>query len=131
MKRCTHAVGLAVGLAVVLAAGACGGDKAASKPDDKSAPKPAEASAAKEAAEAAANTAECLRLEDHVFEIMPRPETGHGEPDPKRRAELVAQLPVEDIEQCAAVKDRKAIACMLHAADVATMRACIPPPKQD
>jgi hypothetical protein len=81
-------------------------------------------------AEIAAATTECLRLEDHVFEIMPRPETGHGEPDPKRRAALVAQLPVEDIDQCVAVKDRKAIACMLKAADEATMRACIPPPKK-
>jgi len=81
-------------------------------------------------AEIAAATAECVRLEDHVFEIMPRPDTGRGEVDPKRRAQLVAQLPVEDIDQCVAVKDRKVIACMLKAADEATMRACIPPPKK-
>ena len=81
-------------------------------------------------AEIAAATAECLRLEEHVFEIMPRPDTGHGEADPKRRAALVAQLPIEDTDQCVAVKDRKVIACMLQAADEATMRACIPPPKK-
>ena len=119
MKRATLAVGLWVVVGVALATGACGGDKASSAA--------AAAASDKESAEAATNTAECLRLEDHVFEIMPRPETGHGEADPKRRAELVAQLPVEDIEQCAAIKDRKVVACMLHAADVAAMRACIPP----
>lgn len=110
MKRAT--------LALLVVAAACGGDR----PSSSAAAAPSD----KEAAETASNTAECLRLEDHVFEIMPRPETGHGESDPKRRAELVAQLPVEDIEQCAAVKDRKIIACMLQAADVATMRRCIP-----
>jgi hypothetical protein len=126
MKRCTLTAMLVVGLGFGLSVTACGGDK--------SPPAAAETPAAKEEADSpantAANTAECLRLEDHVFEIMPRPETGHGEPDPKRRAELVAQLPVEDIEQCAAVKDRKVIACMLHAPDVTAMRACIPPAKE-
>jgi len=73
---------------------------------------------------------ECRRLEDHIFEIMPRPGAEHGEADPKKRAELVAQLPVEDIEQCAAVKDRKVIACMQAAPDEKSLRACIPASKE-
>lgn len=80
--------------------------------------------------EVAARKAECRRLLDHIFEIMPRPGADHGETDPKKRAELVAQLPVEDFEQCAAVKDRKVIVCMLEARDVAALRACIPASKE-
>jgi hypothetical protein len=79
--------------------------------------------------EIAQRKAECLRLEDHIFEIMPRPGAERGEPDPKKRAELVAQLPVEDIDQCAAVKDRKVIACMQAASDEKSLRACIPASK--
>lgn len=80
----------------------------------------------KDSPEVAQRKAECRKLEDHVFEIMPAPGASHGETDPKKREKLVAQLPVEDIEQCAAVKDRKVIACMLAATDVAALRACIP-----
>ena len=73
--------------------------------------------------------AECTRLLDHIFEIMPRPGADHGEADPKKRAELVARLPVEDFEQCAAVKDRKVIVCMKEARDATALRACIPASK--
>jgi len=122
MKRLTLAM-------VLVLAGACEAKKAA--PGDTVVFKPAGAprTAESEAAEAAAYRAECLRLEDHVFEIMPRPGAERGEPDPKKRAELVAQLPVEDIDQCAAVKDRKVIACMQAASDEKSLRACIPASK--
>jgi hypothetical protein len=84
----------------------------------------------KDSPEVAQRKAECRRLEDHIFEIMPRPGAEHGEADPKKREALVAALPVEDIEQCAAVKDRKVIACMQEARDVATLRACVPASKE-
>jgi hypothetical protein len=77
-------------------------------------------------AETAPNKAECLRLEDHIVRITPRPGGGGPETDPARIAALVARIPIEDIEQCAAVKDRKVIACMQAAPDVAALRACIP-----
>ena len=70
--------------------------------------------------------AECRKLEQHIVEITPRPGGGGPETDPARIAALVARIPIEDIEQCAAVKDRKVIACMQAAADVAALRACIP-----
>lgn len=87
----------------------------------------------KESPEVAQRKAECRRLEAHIFEITPRPgATGaeRGETDPKRIEELVAKVPVEDIDQCAAVKDRSVIACMQAARDVAAMRACIPAKKE-
>ncbi|HMG20086.1 MAG TPA: hypothetical protein VK607_02170 [Kofleriaceae bacterium] len=77
-------------------------------------------------AEASPNRAECRKLEDHLMRITPRPGGGGPETDPKRIEALVARVPVEDIEQCAAVKDRKVIACMQAAPDVAALRACIP-----
>jgi len=83
----------------------------------------------KDTPEVAQNKAECRRLEAHIFQITPRPgETGaeRGVTDPKRIEELVAKVPVEDIQQCAAVKDRRVIACMQAAPDVAALRACIP-----
>jgi hypothetical protein len=83
----------------------------------------------KDSPEIAQRKAECRRLEAHIFQITPRPgETGaeRGVTDPKRIEELVAKVPVEDIQQCAAVKDRSVIACMLAAPDVAQLRACIP-----
>jgi hypothetical protein len=76
--------------------------------------------------EAAERKAECRRLEEHIFRITPRPGGERPEADPGRIAELMAKVPVEDIEQCAAVKDRKVIACMQAAADVTALRGCIP-----
>ena len=104
--------GFALALAAVLAAGC---------ESEKDSPADAE------------HKAECRRLEAHIFEIMPRPGAGgaeRGETDPNRIAELVAKVPVEDIEQCAAVKDRQVIACMQAAPDVAKLRACIPQKKE-
>jgi predicted aldo/keto reductase-like oxidoreductase len=70
--------------------------------------------------------AECKKLEAHIIQITPARGGGPPETDPKRVEELVAKLPIEDIQQCAAVKDRKVIACMMAATDVAKLRACIP-----
>ncbi|HEY0483639.1 MAG TPA: hypothetical protein VGD37_39240 [Kofleriaceae bacterium] len=87
----------------------------------------------KDLPEVAEQKAECQRLAAHIFEITPRPgETGaeRGETDPKRIEALVAKLPVEDIQQCAAIKDRGVIACMQAAKDVAALRACIPAKKE-
>jgi len=80
----------------------------------------------KDAPEVAQRKAECRRLEEHIFRITPGPGGQLPATDPGRIADLVAKLPVEDIEQCAAVKDRTVIACMQAAPDVATLRACIP-----
>ena len=80
----------------------------------------------KDSPEVAQRKAECRRLEEHIFQITPRPGAEHGETDPKRIEELVAKVPIEDIQQCAVVKDRAVIACMQAAPDVAALRACIP-----
>jgi hypothetical protein len=74
--------------------------------------------------------AECRALEKHLFQITPRVAGSAPEADPKRLEELVAKVPVEDIEQCAAIKDRKVIACMQAAGTVAAVRACIPAKKE-
>jgi hypothetical protein len=74
--------------------------------------------------------AECRALEKHLFQITPRAPGGAPEADPKRLEELVAQVPIEDVEQCAAIKDRKVIACMQAAGTVAAVRACIPAKKE-
>src|SRR5579859_4974509 len=79
----------------------------------------------KDSPEVAQRKTECRQLEDHIFQIMPAPGAEQGIADPKRRADMVAKLPVEDIEQCAAVKDRKVIACMQGAPDVAALRKCV------
>jgi hypothetical protein len=76
--------------------------------------------------EVAQRKAECRALETHIVQITPRPGGGGPETDPRRVEALVARIPIEDIEQCAAVKDRKVIACMQAAPDVAALRACIP-----
>jgi hypothetical protein len=81
----------------------------------------------KDTPDAAQRKAECRRLEDHIFRITPQPGAEHGQTDPARLAALMAKVPAEDIEQCAAVQDRKVIACMQAAPDVAAVRACIPP----
>ena len=79
----------------------------------------------KDSPEAAQRKAECRRLEEHIFRITPGPGGERPEADPGRIAALMAKVPVEDIEQCAAAKP-EAITCMLAAPDVATLRACIP-----
>ena len=82
----------------------------------------------------------CRQLMEHIFQITPRPGSDRPETDPARIKELAAKLPIEDIEQCAAVKDPvkkgepappegqtpKVIACMQAATDVAALRKCIP-----
>jgi hypothetical protein len=103
----SFAVALIVLLFVVLA-GAC---------EDKS---------ENDSPEAARNTAECRRLEEHIFQITPGPGGARPVTDPKQLEGLMAKVPIEDIEQCAAVPDRKVIACMQAAPDVAALRACIP-----
>ena len=95
-----------------------------------------------ETPEAARRKAECRQLMEHIVQITPRPGGGGPETDPARVKQIVAKLPVEDIEQCAAIKDPvppggsaeahpvaktpRAIACMQAAPDVAALRACIP-----
>jgi hypothetical protein len=94
----------------------------------------------KDSPEVAARKAECRQLMEHIVRITPRAGGGGPETDPARIQQIVAQLPVEDIEQCAAVKDPvkegepappegqtpKVIACMKAAADVTALRACVP-----
>jgi hypothetical protein len=84
--------------------------------------------------------AECRQLMDHIVRITPRPGGERPESDPAQIQRIVAQLPVEDIEQCAAIKDPvqpgqpapppgqtpRVIACMQAAGDIAALRACIP-----
>ena len=80
---------------------------------------------AKDAPEAAQRKLVCRQLEKHIFRITPGPGGELPASDPARIVELMAKVPVEDIEQCAAAKP-EAITCMLAAPDVATLRACIP-----
>lgn len=94
---------------------------------------------AKDTPEKAARKVECRKLNEHIFQITPESKalldeaarTGAAAAgDDARRAklgELVAGVPIEDIEQCAAA-DPKVIACMQQAPDQAALRACIPPP---
>jgi hypothetical protein len=86
--------------AAVLALGAC---------DDSEKDKP----------DVAARKAECKKLERHLYEISP--ET----PKDANLDALVAKVPVEDIEQCAAAHP-EAVACMQTAADYKAVRNCIP-----
>jgi hypothetical protein len=95
-----------------------------------------------ETAQAAAtqHKAMCRQLIEHILQITPRPGSDRPETDPARIKELAARIPIEDIEQCAAVKDPvkkgepappegqtpKVIACMQAATDVAALRTCIP-----
>jgi hypothetical protein len=96
----------------------------------------------KDSPKVAQRKAECRQLMEHIVQITPRPGGGGPETDPARVKQIVAKLPVEDIEQCAAIKDPappggggtetdpaktpRAIACMQAAPDVAALRACIP-----
>jgi hypothetical protein len=90
--------------------------------------------------ETAQRTAMCRQLIEHILQIAPRPGSDRPETDPARIKELAARVPIEDIDQCAAVKDPikpgepappegqtpKVIACMQAATDVAALRQCIP-----
>jgi hypothetical protein len=90
--------------------------------------------------ETAQRQATCRQLIEHILQITPRPGSDRPETDPARIKQLAARVPIEDIEQCAAVKDAvkqgepappeggtpKVIACMQAATDVAALRACIP-----
>jgi len=89
---------------------------------------------------AAQHKVTCRQLLEHILQITPRPGSDRPETDPARIKELAARIPIEDIEQCAAVKDPvkpgepeppegqtpKVIACMQAATDVAALRKCIP-----
>ncbi len=67
----------------------------------------------------------CRQLMAHIFQITPRPGSDRPETDPARIQELVARVPIEDIEQCAAVKDA-VFTCMQAATDARALRKCIP-----
>ena len=96
--------------------------------------------AEKETPAQVAERAACRTLMAHIFQITPRPGGVGPETDPARIQALVSSVPVEDIEQCAAVADAvkpgdpsaqnvrtpKVIACMQAANDVAALRGCIP-----
>jgi hypothetical protein len=79
----------------------------------------------------AAGAAECRKLEEHIVQITPRPGGGPAETDPARIQQIVAKLPVEDLEQCTAVlkgcKPGKecVIDCLRRATDPASLRGCI------
>jgi len=79
------------------------------------------------------NTPECKRLQEHIFRISPESRSrleGLSEVEQQNQIDqLVAKVPVEDIEQCTAAEPA-VIACMQKAADIAAVRACIPPPKK-
>ena len=84
-----------------------------------------------DAPELAARKAECRKLEEHIVQITPPPGGGQAETDPARIQRVVAQLPVEDLEQCAAaLLDCKpgapcVIDCLRRATDPASLRGCI------
>lgn len=89
---------------------------------------------------AAQHKVTCRQLIEHILQITPRPGSDRPETDPARIQELAARIPIEDIEQCAAVRDPvkqgepeppegqtpRVIACMQAATDVAALRKCIP-----
>lgn len=79
-------------------------------------------SESQESAEEAAKKQECRAIIAHLFEISP-------ETAGKNSAELVKQVPIEDLEQCS-VADPAVLACLKTAPDVAAVKACIPPPKK-
>jgi hypothetical protein len=86
-----------------------------------------------DAPDVARRKAECKRLEAHIFRISPETRgrlAGLSEAEQQKLIDqLVAGVPIEDIEQCAAAEP-KAVACMQAAPDIAAIRACIPAPKK-
>lgn len=71
-----------------------------------------------DAPEVAARKADCKTLLRHIIEISPQ--RGSRSTD-----EVLAEIPVEDIEQCGAAYP-EVVACMKKAADVAGVRSCVP-----
>jgi len=98
---------------VAVLASACGSDK----PDPP---------------EVAQRKAGCMGLQEHLFRISPQGRARlEGKSEAEQRNEIsrfLAAVPFEDIAQCAAA-DPKVVACMQEAADVAAVRACVPPEK--
>jgi hypothetical protein len=87
------------------------------------------AAACDEGADAPQNApraAMCRQLMTHIFQITPPPGSDRPETDPARLQALTARVPIEDIEQCAAVKDEAVIRCMQEASDARALRKCIP-----
>jgi len=88
---------------------------------------------AKDTPEIAQRKAACKRLDEHIFRISPQSRSrldGRSEAEQQHQIDqLVAKVPIEDVEQCAAAEPA-VIACMQNAADIAAVRACIPPPKK-
>ena len=86
----------------------------------------------KDAPDVAVRKAECKQLDAHIFQISPQSSPRFGglsDADAQRLADqMVAKLPPEDIEQCAAAEP-EVTSCMMTARDVAAVKACIPPPK--
>lgn len=72
----------------------------------------------KQSPELAARQVECRNLARHVIEISPQ----RGQ---RSVEELLAKVPVEDIEQCGAAYP-EVVSCMEKASDVAGVRACVP-----
>jgi hypothetical protein len=106
-------IALALVVAAAVATTAC----------DEGADKPSGPAGSPEAAQRAAM---CRQLIEHILQITPRPGSDRPETDPARIKELAARIPIEDIEQCEAVKDAKVLACMQAATDAAALRKCIP-----
>jgi hypothetical protein len=91
--------------------------------------------------ELAARKAECKKVVAHVFEIAPQSQLATVPPADRgnKLDELVASVPVEDLEQCAAEDpdkktdvDRKpsAIACIMATRDKGALAKCIPPKQE-
>jgi hypothetical protein len=85
----------------------------------------------KDPAEIAARKEQCRQLERHIFELSPKHD--------KSVDELVAGVPIEDIEQCAAAdKDKKTgvdrkpqvIACMMASSTLDAVKGCVPKPAE-
>ena len=72
----------------------------------------------KDAPEIAARKEQCRQVVRHLIEISPH---RNG----RSVDETVAKIPVEDIEQCGAAYP-ESVTCMLKAADIATVKNCIP-----
>ena len=80
----------------------------------------------------AKDTPTCKQLREHIFRITPQSQqrlAGRSEAEQRKILDqLMATVPVEDVQQCTAA-DAAVIACMLKATDMPALRACIPPPK--
>jgi hypothetical protein len=74
----------------------------------------------KDPPDVAARKAECRKLSRHLIEISP-------ESKGKSIDELVAKVPIEDIELCGAAYP-ESVACMQAAPDPAAVKPCIPVP---